>query len=61
MLASLEKRRKTIVRVTEKIVELQADFFDLGGGHLRPMTLKDVANPLELHESTISRVTSSVS
>jgi RNA polymerase sigma-54 factor len=57
LLASLEKRRKTIVRVTEKIVELQADFFDLGGGHLRPMTLKDVANPLELHESTISRVT----
>jgi RNA polymerase sigma-54 factor len=59
LLASLEKRRKTIVRVTEKIVELQAEFFDVGGGNLRPMTLKDVAIPLELHESTISRVTTS--
>ena len=41
------------------IVELQAEFFDIGGGNLRPMTLKDVAIPLELHESTISRVTTS--
>jgi RNA polymerase sigma-54 factor len=57
LLASLEKRRKTIVRVTEMIVELQGEFFDGGGSHLRPMTLKDVAIPLELHESTISRVT----
>ena len=59
LLSSLEKRRKTIVRVTEMIVELQAEFFDIGGGNLRPMTLKDVAIPLELHESTISRVTTS--
>ncbi len=57
LLASLEKRRKTILRVTEKIVDLQAEFFDGGGNLLRPMTLKDVAGPLELHESTISRVT----
>ena len=60
LLMSLEKRRRTIVRVTEKIVELQDEFFDgASGGNLKPMTLKDVAVPLELHESTISRVTTS--
>ena len=58
LIRSIDQRRKTIVRVTECIVEKQKDFFDQGIEHLRPMILRDVAETVGMHESTISRVTS---
>jgi len=59
LLKSLDQRNKTIYRVTESILMFQKDFFDKGIAHLRPLTLKEVAAELGMHESTISRVTSS--
>ncbi|WP_310224370.1 RNA polymerase factor sigma-54 [Paenibacillus qinlingensis] len=53
----VEQRRKTIFRVTQAIVEEQADFFWKGSGHLKPMTLKQIADKLGIHESTVSRAT----
>jgi RNA polymerase sigma-54 factor len=58
LIRSIDQRRKTIVKVTECIVEKQQDFFDLGIEHLKPMILRDVAEAVGMHESTISRVTS---
>lgn len=58
LLKSLEQRDKTIYRVTESILGLQKEFFDRGVEHINPLTLKDVASRLNMHESTISRVTS---
>jgi RNA polymerase sigma-54 factor len=58
LIRSIDQRRKTIVKVTECIVEKQRDFFDKGIDHLRPMILRDVAETVGMHESTISRVTS---
>ena len=58
LLKSLDQRDKTIYRVTETILKLQKDFFDRGVEHINPLTLKDVASILNMHESTISRVTS---
>jgi len=58
LLKSLDHRYRTIYRVTEALVELQKGFFDNGVEYLKPLTLKDVAVILNLHESTISRVTS---
>jgi len=58
LIRSIDQRRKTIERVTECIVAKQRDFFELGIEHLKPMILRDVAEELGLHESTISRVTS---
>jgi RNA polymerase sigma-54 factor len=58
LLKSLDQRNRTIYRVTETLLDLQGDFFATGVEHLKPLTLKDVALTLNLHESTISRVTS---
>jgi len=58
LIRSIDQRRKTIVRVTECIVEKQRDFFDKGIEYLKPMILRDVAESVGMHESTISRVTS---
>ena len=58
LIRSIDQRRKTIVKVTECIVEKQRDFFDKGINHLKPMILRDVAEAVGMHESTISRVTS---
>jgi RNA polymerase sigma-54 factor len=58
LIRSIDQRRKTIVKVTECIVAKQQDFFDRGIEHLRPMILRDVAETVGMHESTISRVTS---
>jgi RNA polymerase sigma-54 factor len=55
---ALSDRNKTILRVTEVILEKQKEFFEEGSEHLRPLTLKAVADELGLHESTISRTTS---
>ena len=58
LIRSIDQRRKTIVKVTECIIEKQQDFFDKGIEHLKPMILRDVAEAVGMHESTISRVTS---
>ncbi|RMG58853.1 MAG: RNA polymerase sigma-54 factor [Deltaproteobacteria bacterium] len=55
---SIYQRKKTIYRVMESILKRQIDFFEKGPGHLKPLTLKDVAEDIEMHESTVSRVTS---
>ena len=55
---SIEQRKRTIYKVVESIVKLQRDFLEAGPGHLRPLTLRDVAEDIEMHESTVSRVTS---
>ncbi len=59
LIRAVEQRRKTIVLVTECIVERQREFFDKGAAFLRPMILRDVAEDekVGVHESTISRVT----
>ncbi|MBN2804984.1 MAG: RNA polymerase factor sigma-54 [Deltaproteobacteria bacterium] len=57
LIRSIDQRRRTITRVTECIVEKQYDFFENGVQHLKPLILKDVAEAVSLHESTISRVT----
>jgi len=57
LIRSIHNRQKTIYKVTEAIVRRQRDFFDKGVQYLKPMILKDVANDIGMHESTISRVT----
>ena len=57
LIRAIEQRRKTIIRVTECIVDKQRDFFEKGVAHLKPMILRDVAETVGMHESTISRVT----
>ncbi|NEX19163.1 RNA polymerase factor sigma-54 [Thiorhodococcus mannitoliphagus] len=54
---SLASRNDTVLRVGSKIVEMQQDFFEHGDEGMRPMVLRDIAEVLELHESTVSRVT----
>ena len=59
LVKSLQQRAQTILKVASEIVRRQDGFFRLGVAHLRPLVLRDVAEATELHESTISRVTSS--
>jgi RNA polymerase sigma-54 factor len=54
---SLASRNDTVLRVATKIVELQQNFFEYGEEAMKPLVLRDVADSLELHESTVSRVT----
>jgi RNA polymerase sigma-54 factor len=56
LIKSIQQRQKTIRRVTESIVRFQGDFFERGVDALKPLILRDIAEELELHESTISRV-----
>ncbi|MEE8408056.1 MAG: RNA polymerase factor sigma-54 [Myxococcota bacterium] len=58
LIRSIHMRQRTIYRVMESILKFQRDFFDKGVAHLKPLILKDVAEDVEMHESTISRVTS---
>lgn len=58
LLKSLDQRNRTIYRVTETILDLQKDFFDKDIEYMKPLTLRDVASKLNMHESTVSRVTS---
>ena len=57
LLRALQRRRRTLVRVTEAIVASQEEFFRRGPRALRPLTLRDVAGVVGLHESTVARVT----
>lgn len=56
---SLHHRRETLIRVSQAIVEFQREFFHKGPRALRPLTLKDVAEELDLSEATVSRITGS--
>ncbi len=58
-LRSIESRNETLMRVAMTIVDLQRGFLDHGPVAMKPMVLSDIATKLELHESTISRVTTS--
>ena len=57
LIKSIHQRQRTIYRVMESIIRFQRDFFEKGISHLKPMVLRDVAEDIEMHESTISRVT----
>ena len=58
IIKSIEQRRQTMYKVIESILKHQKDFFLYGEKSLNPLTLKDVAEDIEMHESTISRATS---
>ncbi len=58
LVKSLQQRAQTILKVASDIVRQQDGFFRHGIGHLRPLILRDVAAAVEMHESTVSRVTS---
>lgn len=57
LIKSIHQRQRTLYRVTKSIVTFQRDFFDKGIVFLKPLVLKDVAEDIGMHESTISRVT----
>lgn len=57
LIRSIHQRQRTIFKVTESIVKFQRDFFDKGIAHLKPLILRDVAEDIGMHESTVSRVT----
>src|SRR5438552_222366 len=56
LIKSVEQRQKTIQKVANSIINFQRDFLDHGIEHLRPLVLRDVANDIGMHESTVSRV-----
>ncbi len=58
LIKSIHQRQRTLYKVSQSIVKLQHDFFERGVSFLRPMVLRDVAEDVGMHESTISRVTS---
>lgn len=58
LIKSLDQRQRTIYKVADSIVRQQRDFLDHGIEHLRPMVLRDVAEDIGMHESTVSRVVS---
>lgn len=57
LLNNIEKRYQTILSVAREIVDKQQDFFNFGTSKVRPLTLTDIATPLGIHESTVSRAT----
>jgi len=58
LVKALDQRARTIVKVVSEIVKRQQGFFDHGVAAMKPMTLREVAEAIEMHESTVSRVTS---
>jgi len=58
LIQAIEQRRQTMLKVMNFIVDRQRDFFEKGVEHLRPLTLREVADVIDMHESTVSRVTS---
>jgi len=57
MIQAIEQRRQTMLKVMNFIVDRQREFFERGVQYLKPLTLREVADHIEMHESTISRVT----
>ena len=58
LIKAMDQRQRTIIKVVAEIVKQQDGFFREGVAHLRPLTLRQVAEAIEMHESTVSRVTS---
>lgn len=59
LIRSIQQRQRTIVKVSESICRFQKDFFESGVDFLKPLILRDVADDIGMHESTVSRVTNS--
>jgi RNA polymerase sigma-54 factor len=57
LIRSIQQRQRTIIKVTESIIKFQREFFEKGVAYLKPLILRDVAEDIGMHESTISRVT----
>lgn len=57
LIKSIQQRQQTLYRVTQSIFKFQQEFLDHGVSHLRPMVLRDVAEDIHMHESTVSRAT----
>jgi len=57
LIRNIERRKGTILRVTEAIMDYQKDFLEKGLEHLRPLTLRQIAETVGMHEATIARVT----
>lgn len=57
LIRSLEIRNETLLKVAHTIVQRQTEFLEHGEEHMRPMVLRDIAEAIEMHESTVSRVT----
>jgi len=57
LIKNIEKRKSTVLRVTEAIMNYQQDFLEKGIEHLHPLTLRNIAEVVNMHESTIARVT----
>ena len=57
IIKSIHQRQRTIYKVTQSIIRHQREFFEKGVSHLKPLNLRDVAEDIEMHESTVSRVT----
>jgi RNA polymerase sigma-54 factor len=57
LIKSIHQRQRTIYKVAESIVKHQTDFFEKGPAFIKPMILRDIANDIGMHESTVSRVT----
>ncbi|MFV1988068.1 MAG: RNA polymerase factor sigma-54 [Gemmatimonadota bacterium] len=57
MIQAIEQRRQTMLKVMGFIVDRQREFFEKGVEHLKPLTLREVAEHIDMHESTVSRVT----
>jgi len=57
LIRSIQQRQRTIIKVTESILKFQREFFDKGIAYLKPLILRDVAEDIGMHESTVSRVT----
>ncbi len=57
IIQAIEQRRQTMLKVVAFIVDRQREFFEHGVQHLKPLTLREVADHIEMHESTVSRVT----
>jgi len=58
LIKSIQQRQRTIYRTVESLLKFQREFFEKGVGYLKPLILRDVADDISMHESTISRVTS---
>jgi RNA polymerase sigma-54 factor len=57
LIKSIHQRQRTIYRVMQSIIKFQREFFEKGINYLKPLNLRDVADDIEMHESTVSRVT----
>ena len=54
----LDEREQTVRKIISKIVEIQSEFFEHGKEYIKPLILKDIAQSVGVHESTVSRITS---